>query len=148
MAANSSSASMKARVSNNNAQRDSSTTKLHADANAVRRVSPTISSSSSHPFRLELGPLENPCASQPCRNGGQCTVTDASSFECQCAPGYDGKTCELDARACQTLQPCGQSQDSKCQSFRAGAALSHICILQDGLAYGLSAQQGNGHGNH
>jgi hypothetical protein len=88
----------------------------------------------------KLGPLENLCVSQPCLNGGQCTPVD-SSFQCQCAPGFDGKTCELDARACQTQQPCGQSPDARCQSFRLGAALPYICILQDGLAYGLTAQQ-------
>jgi len=88
----------------------------------------------------KLGPLENLCVSQPCLNGGQCTPVD-SSFQCQCAPGFDGKTCELDARVCQTQQPCGQSPDARCQSFRLGAALQWICILQDGLAYGLTAQQ-------
>jgi len=88
-----------------------------------------------------LGPLDNPCALQPCLNGGQCVQTN-SWYQCQCAPGFDGKTCELDARFCQMQQPCGQSPDSNCQSFRLGAALPYICILQDGLAYGLTAQQG------
>jgi len=89
----------------------------------------------------KLGPLENPCASQPCLNGGQCAQTDHSSFQCQCAPGFDGKVCELDARACQTQQPCGQTPDSRCQSFRLGAALQYICILQGGAAYGLDSRQ-------
>jgi hypothetical protein len=88
-----------------------------------------------------MGPLDNPCASQLCLNGGQCISTDFS-YQCQCAPGFDGKNCELDARVCQTQQPCGQGPDSKCQSFRLGAALQYICILQGGLAYGLSPQQG------
>ena len=74
--------------------------------------------------------------------GGQCVQTDVSSYQCQCTTGYDGKNCELDARVCQTQQPCGQSPDVRCQSFRVGAALSHICILQNGLAYGLTVQQG------
>jgi len=89
----------------------------------------------------KLGPLENPCASQPCLFGGQCVQTDVSSYQCQCTPGYEGKNCELDARVCQTQNPCGQSPDVRCQSFRTGAALSHICILQNGLAYGLTASQ-------
>jgi len=89
----------------------------------------------------KLGPLESPCASQPCLNGGQCVQTDISSYQCQCLAGFDGKTCELDARVCQTQQPCGQSQDTKCQSFRIGAALQYVCILQSGEAYGLNGQQ-------
>jgi hypothetical protein len=89
----------------------------------------------------KLGPLDNPCASQPCLFGGQCVQTDASSYQCQCTAGYDGKNCELDSTACQTQQPCGQSPDTRCQSFRVGAALQYICILQNGYAYGLNAQQ-------
>jgi hypothetical protein len=89
----------------------------------------------------KLGPLENPCSSQPCLNGGQCVQTDVSSYQCQCPAGFDGTTCELDARVCQTQQPCGQAQDTKCQSFRIGAALQYVCILQAGQAYGLNAQQ-------
>jgi hypothetical protein len=88
----------------------------------------------------KLGLLDNPCALQPCLNGGQC-ISAVSSYQCQCAPGFAGTTCELDARICQMQQPCGQSPDTKCQSFRLGAALQYICILQDGLAYGLSPQQ-------
>jgi hypothetical protein len=89
----------------------------------------------------KLGPLENPCSSQPCLNNGQCVQTDVSSYQCQCQQGFDGKTCELDATVCHSQQPCGQSPDARCQSFRLGAALQHICILQNGAAYGLSAQQ-------
>ncbi|CAF1389034.1 unnamed protein product [Adineta ricciae] len=89
----------------------------------------------------KLGPLENPCSSQPCLNNGQCVQTDFTSYKCQCAPGFDGEHCELDATVCQTQQPCGQSPDTKCQSFRWGAALKHICILQNGRAYGLTASQ-------
>jgi len=87
------------------------------------------------------GPLDNPCDSQPCLNGGQCVQTDFSVYECRCPAGFDGKTCELDARVCQTQQPCGQSPDTKCQSFRLGAALTHICTFQNGLGYGHNAQQ-------
>jgi len=88
-----------------------------------------------------LGPIPNPCESQPCLNGGQCVLLDPSIHECRCQPGFDGKTCELDARVCQTQQPCGQSPDVKCQSFRWGAALSHMCVFQNGLGYGFNTQQ-------
>jgi hypothetical protein len=86
----------------------------------------------------KIGPV-NQCASEPCRNGGQCVQTD-STYQCQCPPGFDGQHCELDGRACQA-QPCGQSPDVRCQSFRPNAALQYICIFQDGLAYGLNPQQ-------
>jgi len=89
----------------------------------------------------KLGPLDNPCVSSPCLNGGQCVQVEVSSYQCQCPAGFDGKNCELDARICQMQQPCGSSSDVKCQSFRLGAALQYICILQHGLAYGLNAQQ-------
>jgi hypothetical protein len=89
----------------------------------------------------KLGPLENPCTSQPCLNGGQCVQTEVSSYQCQCPAGFDGKNCELDARVCQTQQPCGQAPDTRCQSFRIGAALQYVCIIQSGQAYGLNSQQ-------
>jgi hypothetical protein len=88
----------------------------------------------------KLGPLDDFCASQPCLNGGQCVATEFS-YQCQCPTGYDGKICELDARVCQTQQPCGQSPDFRCQSFRWGAALTHICIHRDSSAYGLDGQR-------
>jgi hypothetical protein len=84
---------------------------------------------------------ENPCALQPCLNGGQCLTTDATSYQCQCPAGFDGKNCELDARVCQTQQPCGQAPGSRCQSFRVGAALQHVCICQQESGYGASCAQ-------
>jgi len=85
--------------------------------------------------------LDNPCASQPCLNGGQCSQVDVTSYQCQCPAGFDGKNCELDARICQTQQPCGTTPENRCQSFRLGAALQHVCILNNGQAYGLSVSQ-------
>jgi len=89
----------------------------------------------------KIGAINNPCAPQTCNGAGQCIVIDSTSFRCECAPGFGGQTCELDARVCQTQQPCGQSPDTKCQSFHWGSALQYVCVLQGGLAYGLKTQQ-------
>jgi len=87
----------------------------------------------------KLGPLESPCASSPCLNNGQCIPTDTHSYKCECPTGFDGKICELDATVCHTQQPCGSSFGTRCQSFRWGAGLTHMCIFEDGLAYGFTA---------
>ena len=38
----------------------------------------------------------NECASQPCNHGGRCANL-LGSFTCNCAKGYKGPTCALDA---------------------------------------------------
>jgi hypothetical protein len=35
----------------------------------------------------------NPCASQPCRNGGTCQPLNMNSYQCICPPGYSGYDC-------------------------------------------------------
>lgn len=85
--------------------------------------------------------LENPCARQPCLNGGHCVPTDVTSYKCECAPGFDGKNCELDSHFCQIRQPCGKSPQVRCQSFRLGAALQYMCIIQNGRGYGLNLEE-------
>jgi hypothetical protein len=88
-----------------------------------------------------LGTLDNACLSNPCLNDGQCFPVDTSSYQCKCAAGFDGFNCELDARVCQTQQPCGQAAGTRCQSFRANAALQYVCLLNSELAYGFNGQQ-------
>lgn len=88
----------------------------------------------------KFNPNKNPCGSQPCLNGGRCIPTQYT-YQCECSQGFSGRTCELDASVCQQQQPCGQSFDSFCQSFHVGAALKHVCILQEGRSYGLTGQQ-------
>ena len=37
----------------------------------------------------------------PCRNGATCLSSpDKTTVSCQCAPGYEGKYCELDIKEC------------------------------------------------
>uniref|UniRef100_A0A183CRR4 EGF-like domain-containing protein n=1 Tax=Globodera pallida TaxID=36090 RepID=A0A183CRR4_GLOPA len=41
----------------------------------------------------------------PCQNGGEC-VNTPGTFECQCAPGYEGSICQNHIGAC-AKSPCG-----------------------------------------
>jgi hypothetical protein len=94
----------------------------------------------SHQCERKLGPLRDPCDRLPCLNGGLCKRADASTHKCECPAGFVGKNCELDGRICLSQQPCGVTDDVRCQSFRWGAALSYVCVFRDGR-YGLNAQQ-------
>uniref|UniRef100_A0A914X3B5 EGF-like domain-containing protein n=1 Tax=Plectus sambesii TaxID=2011161 RepID=A0A914X3B5_9BILA len=38
----------------------------------------------------------DPCASQPCRNGGTCNRLNDNSFHCQCPQCYNGQFCDRD----------------------------------------------------
>ena len=38
--------------------------------------------------------LGDPCAQNPCLNGGQCIPNGLGGFTCQCPPGYSGQRCE------------------------------------------------------
>jgi len=35
----------------------------------------------------------DPCASQPCRNGGTCQALNSNSYRCICPSGYSGYDC-------------------------------------------------------
>ena len=39
----------------------------------------------------------DPCTPDPCLNGGSCDDNDGR-YECTCAEGFDGKTCESTVR--------------------------------------------------
>ena len=41
----------------------------------------------------------SPCASMPCFNNGTCRFDSASSFTCQCQPGFHGTNCEAGQRS-------------------------------------------------
>lgn len=42
---------------------------------------------------------QNPCAANPCRNGGTC-ISQNSTFTCQCSQYFSGNTCDTERRSC------------------------------------------------
>lgn len=46
------------------------------------------------------------CASNPCNFGGTC-IDLINDFQCVCAEGFIGKTCQAVIRLCPTEKPCG-----------------------------------------
>ena len=36
----------------------------------------------------------SPCLPNPCLNGGNCVVDNDDTWQCNCAPGFSGDTCE------------------------------------------------------
>ena len=49
---------------------------------------------------------ENDCFSDPCQNGGTCTdLHMLNDFNCTCAPGFEGKSCQIDIDDCDP-NPC------------------------------------------
>jgi Notch-like protein len=47
----------------------------------------------------------NPCASDPCKNGGVCSAITDDAYVCSCAKGYSGETCMVNVDDC-TPNPC------------------------------------------
>lgn len=48
----------------------------------------------------------DPCASNPCANGGQCSAFD-SHYICTCPPNFHGQTCRQDVNECAiSPSPC------------------------------------------
>jgi hypothetical protein len=50
------------------------------------------------------GVVLSPCATQPCQNGATCFPL-ATSFMCQCSPGYEGTRCNREIDECASI-PC------------------------------------------
>jgi EGF-like domain len=52
----------------------------------------------------------NTCASSPCHNGGTCIETTDAGFNCSCAPGFLGVSCQM--AACE-MRPCLNGGDCR-----------------------------------
>jgi hypothetical protein len=61
----------------------------HIQANDVKTVSSIITSTASTLFYSGI----DPCANQPCRNGGTCQPLNSNSYQCICPSGYSGFDC-------------------------------------------------------
>ena len=50
----------------------------------------------------------NPCAPNPCQNGGSCTATGflPTDFQCACPAGVSGQLCEEQSNPCAGINPC------------------------------------------
>ena len=45
----------------------------------------------------------NPCESNPCQNGGECSIATDDNFECSCGDFWTGSICESDIDECSGL---------------------------------------------
>ncbi|XP_078312118.1 blastula protease 10-like [Crassostrea virginica] len=73
------------------------------------KLSRDVRSSQNHKFTLRVeavgGSLvSNPCNPNPCQNSGTCNVV-GSNYECNCASGWTGTTCDVRTQSCQP-NPC------------------------------------------
>ena len=61
--------------------------------------------------------LENPgvCSSQPCQNGGMCSVQNDGSFKCECPKNFKGPQCEVNLDPCAS-NPC--LHEAKCVNLK------------------------------
>jgi Notch-like protein len=66
---------------------------------------------------------EDHCASQPCRNGAECTSL-GEEYKCKCAPGFTGPECKDDKDECRH-KPCVHG---KCHNTHG----SYTCTCDEG----------------
>lgn len=76
----------------------------------------------------------DPCASNPCANGGQCLPFEAS-YICGCPPSFHGPTCRQDVNECSQIPgPCqnGGTCVNEVGSYRCACRATHtgrLCEL-------------------
>ncbi|GIY72352.1 neurogenic locus Notch protein [Caerostris extrusa] len=58
--------------------------------------------------------VQNSCNSNPCLNGGTCTLVTLTNYTCSCAVGYRGRHCQLPDHCAS--QPCRNS--ASCHSLK------------------------------
>ena len=73
----------------------------------------------------------NPCASNPCTNGGSCVqlFDNPERHRCYCPPGFTGLNCESDINECE-MEPCGNRLGVRCENTIG----SFNCHCPDGLS--------------
>ncbi|KAK6641634.1 hypothetical protein RUM44_013349 [Polyplax serrata] len=79
-------------------------------------VLPTFSCECPIGFSASLCEIseDNACDSDPCMNGGTCSLRSLDSYNCTCAPGFTGQFCELQDFCAST--PC--KNGAKCESLK------------------------------
>ena len=92
----------------------------------------------------------SPCDDKPCMNGASCKDIDSETFDCTCATGWEGPTCEINKNDCAT-NPCknnGVCADAlndftcSCQAGFTGKTCDGVIgttIEQDIVITGLTA---------
>ena len=62
----------------------------------VVKIVRSLSVSANHfpPSHLFIQAID-PCASQPCKNGGTCQPINGNGFQCVCPPGFTGVDCSI-----------------------------------------------------
>lgn len=77
---------------------------------------------------LMSSPAASPCLSNPCENGGTCVEAGSSNYTCQCAEGFQGTNCEVEATPSGGLGTSCSSRRCGCLSH-ADQDFSHLTVF-------------------